>query len=138
MAIHNTRTIRALVGFLFIILFALKPQVAKADIFDDIASALQTGKAASVSQYFDQNLALTTPGKSSVYSRNQAEQMLAHFLDAHPVKSFTLMHRGASAKGAKYAIGTLETSQGSFRVYFYLTPMVGGESKLQELLIEAM
>ncbi len=106
-----------------------------ADVFDDIAVAIKAGDAKTVAQYFDTSVSLKTIDKSNVYSRNQAEIVLKDFFDKNAPKNFTIIHRGASTKGAYYAIGSLETSKGSFRTYLYIKE-VGGKKFIQEFSIE--
>jgi hypothetical protein len=120
----------------FLILgFCLIAIIAKADIFDEIAIALKSGNASEVSKYFDTSIELRTLGKSNVYSKNQAEMVLKDFFDNNQPKNFTVIHRGASAKGARYAIGNLETAKGTYRTYLYIKD-VSGKLYIQELSIE--
>ncbi|RYD79038.1 MAG: DUF4783 domain-containing protein [Sphingobacteriales bacterium] len=115
--------------------FCMLTIAAKADIFDDVAVAIRSGNASAVSKYFATSLELKTVDKSNVYSKNQAELVLKDFFSGHAPRSFTVIHRGSSAKGARYAIGSMETAQGSFRVYLYITE-VGGQLFIQELSFE--
>ena len=109
--------------------------VVKADIFDDIASALRKGESHNVSKFFDTVVELKIVDKSSNYSRNQAEHVLKEFLDQHTPKSFNIVHRGSSAKGSQYSIGNLETNKGTFRTYMYMKD-VNGKLYIQELSFE--
>jgi hypothetical protein len=115
--------------------FCLLFLVARADVFDDIAIALRSGNAREVAKYFDANVELKTLDKSNNYSKNQAELVLKEFLDSYKTKSFNIVHRGSSAKGAQYSIGTMETAKGSFRVYIYMKD-VKGKLYIQELSFE--
>ena len=115
--------------------FCMFTLVAKADIFDDVAGAIRSGNANAVSKYFASSIELKTVDKSNVYSKNQAELVLKEFFQNNPPRTFTVIHRGSSAKGARYAIGTLETAQGSFRVYLYITE-AAGQLLIQELSFE--
>jgi hypothetical protein len=115
--------------------FCMLTLVAKADIFDDVAGAIRSGNANVVSKYFASSIELKTVDKSNVYSKNQAELVLKEFFQNNAPRTFTIIHRGSSAKGARYAIGTLETAQGNFRVYLYITE-AGGQLLIQELSFE--
>jgi Domain of unknown function (DUF4783) len=108
--------------------------IAKADIFDDIGAALKSGNAHDVARYFDTSVELKTLDKNEVYSKNQAELVLKDFFDKNTPRNFTVIHRG-SAKGARYAIGTMETNRGTFRTYVYIKDVAGSPS-IQELTIE--
>lgn len=108
---------------------------AQADIFDKIASVLKTGNSKDIAAFFDTSVELKTLDKTSVYSKNQAEMVLKDFFDKNPVRNFTIIHRGTSAKGARYAIGNLETAKGTFRTYLYVKE-TGGNLTIQQLNIE--
>ena len=70
------------------------------------------------------------------------------FLDVHPVenfyyaidfflknqpRSFTIIHKGESKEGARYAIGSLVTNSGQvYRTYFYMKQQ-GNTAIIQEL-----
>src|SRR5688500_3663996 len=105
---------------MLVMAFSMVACAAKADIFDDIANAIKSGNAKEVSKYFASSIELKTVDKSNVYSKNQAELVLKDFFTANPVKGFSTIHKGSSAKGAKYAIGTMETPNGNFRDYVYV------------------
>jgi hypothetical protein len=119
---------------LMLALFGFKQ--ASADIFDDLAGALKTGNASEVARYFDNSVELKTGDKSAVYSKNQGELVLKQFFSTHPAKNFTVIHRGSSAKGARYAIGTYQTSNGeNYRVYIYIKES-SGKLFVQEITFE--
>ena len=109
--------------------------LVKADVFDEISTALRGADSETVGKYFDNNVELRTADKSSTYSKNQAKQVLKQFFTNYPVKSFSLMHKGSSAQGAQYAIGKLETSKGDFRTYMYLKES-GGKLYIQQLTFD--
>ncbi len=115
--------------------FCIFSIAAKADIFDEVAMAIRSGNANAVSKYFASSIELKTLDKSSVYSKNQAELVLKEFFNSHGPRNFSIIHRGSSAKGARYAIGSMEAGQGSFRVYLYITE-AGGQLLIQELSFE--
>jgi hypothetical protein len=115
--------------------FCLTVLIVKADVFDDITGALKSGNAHEIARFFDSNVEMMTSDKSSVYSRNQAEMVLSDFLGKNQPKSFSIIHRGSSSKGAQYAIGTMDTQNGSFRVYLYVNE-VNGKYFLQEIRFE--
>jgi hypothetical protein len=104
-----------------------------ADLLDDIANALRSGDAKSVSRYFGNTIDLTILSQEEVYSKTQAEQVLKDFFQKNPPRSFTLLHKGESKEGAKYAIGTMTSAQGQvFRTYFFIK-VKSGQPVIQEL-----
>lgn len=90
-------------------------------MLDDIANALRSGDAGMVSRFFGNSIDLTIVANEDVYSKTQAEQILKEFFSKNTPRSFTILHKGESREGARYAIGTLVTAQGQvYRTYFYI------------------
>ena len=108
---------------------------AQSDILDNIASAVRSGNSKEVSRYFDSNVEITILDKESVYSKVQAEMVLRDFFAKNPVQSFELMHRGSSGQGSSYGIGTLKTSNQSYRTYYYVKQK-GNALNIQEIRFE--
>jgi len=110
--------------------------VALADIYTDISNAIRSGDAKAVARYFNNTVDLTILDQEEVYSKAQAEQILRDFFSKNAPRSFTLIHKGVSKEGAKYAIGTLITAQGiEYRTYFFVKQTTTGE-QIQELRFE--
>lgn len=120
---------------LLISLVLLTSTLAIADIFDDIAVAIRASNSKGIARWFDSSVELKTLDKSAVYSKNQAELVLKNFFEKYPVKSFNIIHRGSSTKGAQYSIGSLETTKGTYRTYLFVKD-IGGKSVIQEFSIE--
>lgn len=126
---------RKLKFFILFILLACNV-FASTDIFDNISTAIKTGDSKQVSKYFGSNVDLTILNQEEVYSKAQAELILRDFLAKNSPKSFTLVHRGLSKEGSKYAIGTMITTQGTtYRVYLYVKQTAAIEY-IQELRFE--
>jgi len=107
------KTIKLLLSVMLIVTV-----VKAADVFDDIGTAL------------------TIFNQEEVYSKAQAEMVLKDFFSKNAPKSFTIIHKGVSKEGARYAIGTLTTTQGqNIRTYFFVKES-GGNSSIQELRFE--
>ncbi|MFN6092799.1 MAG: DUF4783 domain-containing protein [Bacteroidota bacterium] len=120
---------------IFILIFAplsLFSAPSIVDPYEDIANAIRSGDARSVSRYFSNSVDLTLIGQEDVYSKAQAEQILKDFFNKNTPRSFSIIHRGESKDGAKYAIGNLTTSSGNYRVYYYFK-VAGGSVNIQEL-----
>jgi hypothetical protein len=73
--------------------------------------------------------------KNNIYSKTQAEMILRDFFIKNQPKSFNIIHKGASAKGARYAICNLETQKGIVKVYLYLKE-TNGQYFISEIDIE--
>ena len=105
------------------------------DLIDGISNAIRSGNPKNISKYFIENIDLKVIAKEDVYSKEQAEMILKDFFIKHPVKSFTVAHKSEPKGGSQYVIGTLETSNGKFRIYF-LIKTTGSNSLIQQFRIE--
>lgn len=85
----------------------------------EIVLSIQKGNDEMLSTYFNQNVELVVENHDDVFSKAQAKQIVAEFFKANKPKQFSIIHQGGK-DGARYAIGSLVTSGGTFRVYFLL------------------
>lgn len=108
---------------------------AKAQGFDNIASAIRSGDASSLAKYFEGNVEINIKDAQNSYSKSQAEVVLKNFFGSHSPKSFSIAHQGASPEGSKYFIGNLATNAGTYRTYVY-AKQVGGNYVIQEIRFE--
>ena len=69
-----------------------------------------------------------------VYSKLQAQQIIAEFFKSNKPKKFSIIHQGGK-EDAQYAIGSLTTNTGTFRVYFLLKNK-NNRSLIHQLRIE--
>ena len=107
----------------------------KADVIDDIASAIRSGNPKNISNYFIENIDLKVIEQEDVYSKQQTEMILKDFFSKHAVKSYTVAHKSEPKAGSQYVIGTLETTNGKFRTYF-LIKTTGAQTLIQQFRIE--
>ncbi|HTF04681.1 MAG TPA: DUF4783 domain-containing protein [Bacteroidia bacterium] len=107
------------------VLLFLLPFAAFADTADDVAAAIRTGNASEVSKYFADNVDLKVLEQESIYSKAQAELILKDFFDKHPVKAFTIVHKSVPKNDSQFAIGTLETTNGNYRVHYLMKTSMG-------------
>ena len=90
------------------------------DLPQGIVTALKEGNAAALSQYFNPNLELVMPAaQDDIYSKQQAELIVRDFFTKYVPLNFTILHQGGPAE-SPYAIGTLGTKGGNFRVTIYI------------------
>ena len=101
---------------------------------NDVVNAIKAGNAVSVSKYFDNTVEITVNGKSSNYSKAQAEVVLRDFFTNNAVKSFIVLHQGESG-GSEFCIGNLSTSNGTYRTTLNLKQK-GDKQTLQEIKFE--
>lgn len=102
---------------------------------DDVVVAMRSGNANQLSRYFDARIDISLPGKSDNYSKSQAEMILKDFFSTNKVKNFQIKHRGENKDGSLFCVGTLTTSNGSFRTKFFMKQK-GDQQVVQEMGFE--
>jgi hypothetical protein len=110
---YNLKLI-SLIGCFFIL-----TSVAFAQIPDGIVTSIQSGNDAALAEFFNENVELVVQTHDDVYSKSQAQQIIAEFFKSNKPKKFSIIHQGGK-EDAQYAIGNLTTNTGTFRVYFLL------------------
>jgi hypothetical protein len=108
---------KTITRFLFFgaIVFGLTSFSAFGDVPDGIVIAFKAGNAKELSKYFNNTIELVVGEKEGVYSKAQAEQIVKDFFLKNPVDKFMLLHEGGK-EASKYAIGTLYTLKGTYRI----------------------
>jgi hypothetical protein len=101
---------------------------------DSIIAALKAGNAKELAKYFSANIELTLLDKEDVYSKAQAEIIIKDFFSKNVPSNYVKLHEGGK-EGAKFVIGNLTTSGGTFRVYFLLKTE-NSKPCIQQLRIE--
>jgi hypothetical protein len=86
------------------------------EVGDEIVVALKQGKSSELVKYFDQKVSIKLVNQEDVLSKSQAEANLKYFFEKHTVKSFVSAHVSSVNNNSQYITGTLETSNGKFRV----------------------
>jgi hypothetical protein len=86
------------------------------EVSDEIVAALRQGKSSELVKYFDEKVSIKLVNQEDVLSKSQAEANLKFFFEKHAVKSFTSAHVSSVNNNSQYITGTLETSNGKFRV----------------------
>ncbi|MFC2175964.1 DUF4783 domain-containing protein [Bacteroidota bacterium] len=102
---------------------------------ETISAAIKLGNYKELSSYFDTKIDLTIWSKEDSYSKAQAELIIKDFFGKDKVTNYQVIHRGKSPDGAKYAIGTLTTTNNEYRTYV-LTKEVGKTVRIQQLRFE--
>lgn len=95
-----------------------------------IISALDNGNASQLSAYLNDNVELVIGNQNDVFSKPQATGIIADFFRKNKASGFQLLHKG-NKDAASFAIGTLKTNTGSFRVY-----VLTRKNEIQQLRIE--
>ena len=102
---------------LFLLIWTISVFVAKAQTLEDVVNNIRSNNVAGVIKCFDNFVTITLNNNQSVYSKTQAEQVVKDFFAKNPVKDFTVAQSGTSSATSKFAIGTLSTANGPFRLY---------------------
>jgi hypothetical protein len=106
-----------LISFMFA--FFVLTSVSIAQIPDEIILSIQNGNDAALAEFFNENVELVVQTHDDVYSKSQAQQIVAEFFKSNKPKQFSIIHQGGK-DSPRYAIGSLTTATGTFRVYFLL------------------
>lgn len=120
---------------IFLTLMLSTTMLVSAQSFTGIGNALKTGNSSELAKYFDGNVELTILNTEAVYSKGQAEMVIKNFFSSHGPNAYNVVHNGDSGSGAKYQIGELKTSAGTYRTYVYAKDKMGS-MLIQEIRIE--
>lgn len=123
-------------GLLWAVLFCCTVAATRQDALDAAIGAIKNGNAAQLSERFDQKLTLTLPDQSAQLSKAQAQTAITKFFETNTVSGFELKHRGQAPAGA-FAMGTLQTDRGQFRVNIFMSAS-GPKAGIRELRIQTM
>jgi len=105
-------------GLLFFLLTGEKGDLyAQDNVIDNVKTAMGSGSAKELSQYFGSIVELNFDGEKSSYSKSQAEFVLKDFFKKNPPLDFEYIHQGSSKQGFRYVIGKYTIAGSSFRVY---------------------
>ena len=126
---------KGFIAFFIIILATLSaPGQEQAKIPIGISMAFRAGNASELSKYLNNTVQILLLGKEDFYKKNIAETILKDFFSQYRTKDFIIRHQGGT-NDAQYAIGSLKTDKGDFRVYFLLKK-VGTELLIHQIRIE--
>jgi len=101
---------------------------------DGISIAFKAGNATELVKYMNSTVELLLLDKEDFYKKNVAESILREFFGAQKIEDFNIRHQGARNE-AQYAIGTLTTENGDYRVYFLLKK-IDGKQLIHQIRIE--
>jgi hypothetical protein len=113
-------------------LFCVIPliEAQSSEVPSEIIAALNEGNSSQLSANLNTNVELVIDTKNDVFSKQQASGIIADFFRKNHVNSFQLLHKG-NKDAASFAIGTLKTVNGNFRVY-----VLTRKNEIQQLRIE--
>ena len=85
---------------------------------EGLVEAMDQGDASAMSAYFHQSLEMSILEEDYETSKNQATRIIESFFKKHSPTGFTVSFEGTKEQ-SKYAIGTLSTKDGTFRVNLF-------------------
>ena len=106
------------------------------DIFKEIENALSLGNAKMMESYLNSSIELETPTSKGIYSRSQAQLIIDKFFQKYPPISFTIIQKGNSSGGSRFAVGTYKSyRERVFRVTIFVKK-TGTDELVQEIKFE--
>ncbi|HZJ73640.1 MAG TPA: DUF4783 domain-containing protein [Perlabentimonas sp.] len=93
--------------------------VPSESFIDTITVIFKTGDSAALGKYLNSTVELELFNEDNIYSKSQAELMMKNFFTRNKPKSFKVNHEGNKGN-TSFAIGTLITSSGNFRVSIFM------------------
>ncbi|XOV92440.1 MAG: DUF4783 domain-containing protein [Bacteroidota bacterium] len=112
------------------ILVLFSPQ--EDETLNNISAAMKAGSSKELIKYCNDNLEIKINGKSTNYSKSQAEVVIKDFFMNNPPKNFRYIHHGSSPEGLRYTIGTYTIANGSYRVVM-LIKKVGSNFRIDTI-----
>jgi hypothetical protein len=100
----------------------------------EISMAFKAGNAEIIAEYLNSTVELVMPDREDFYKKVVAEGILKEFFSSNRTIDFVIKHQGGRSD-ARYAIGDLRTSAGTYRIYF-LMKNVDGKPLIHQLRIE--
>jgi hypothetical protein len=119
--------------FTFLAVFFIQ-ELKSQSLNKDIINATQKGNANDLSKFFNDKVELTLPSKSGVYSKEQAQFIIADFFSNNRPVSFQINHEG-TRDNSSYAIGSYVSSKEKFRFYF-LTKNIDNKTVIIQIRID--
>ncbi len=103
------------------ILISLVPVIGSAQekVPEGVPLAFRAGNAEALAEFFNEDIELVILEEEDVYSRKQAEQIMRKFFTNHRPSAFKIIFEGGK-ETSRYAIGSLKTENGVFRIYLLI------------------
>ena len=106
-----------------------------ADPIDDVASLIRQRNIHELSKYFAPSVEITLLNEENIYTNVQSELILDKFFTQNKPLSVKILHKVSSNANYQFAVLTLVTDKGTYRVA-YTMKGVDGKLMLIELRIE--
>ncbi|WP_071145853.1 DUF4783 domain-containing protein [Bacteroides ihuae] len=109
------KTVFLWISSMFLLMFTLSAQ----EVPTGIDVAFKKGSAQELAKYMADKVDLIVLNKASNFGKSQAENAMTTFFAENKVNGFTVNHQGKRDESS-FIVGTLTTSNGSFRVNCFL------------------
>ena len=118
-------------------LFFLVPiSESRADVFDQVVSALQSGDMVKLESYFAPKIELQLPdGRVFFKNKEEVKKGLGEFIKANPAQKVQIKHRGPEGKQGFVIANYLNKAGVSYRLTIYMEGE-GAEMRIRELKFE--
>jgi uncharacterized protein DUF4783 len=117
------------------LLLIISTHIVALPLNSNIVNALKAGDATELSKFIDSSIDLSIPENEGMFSKTQGTIILKTFFFKNKPSDFRVLNSGDAKNNTHYAIGTLDTVKGQFRVYI-LYKEINGKSTIVELRIE--
>ena len=115
---------------LIALVLAFTVQAQQMDAIPDIVAGFNSGYSDAIAEHLNDNVELVIKNANNVFTKQQTKTILNDFFKKNPPLRFSIMHRG-DKESAQFVIGNLETTNGTYRVYFLIK-----KNLVQQLRIE--
>ncbi len=106
---------KKILTFTVVLFTILHVKANNIEIPANVLKGFSQGDAALIAVFFNGSVELTMNNKENIFSKTQAELILKDFFKKNTPQSFKIIHEGGKGE-SKYAIGSLKTSQGNYRI----------------------
>lgn len=114
-----------------LLFFAAQAQNGKVAL-EDVVTAIKTNRVVDMEKYFDNFVPITINNSQTLYSHNQAVEVLRDFFEKNSPKDFTIVDNGSPDNTSKFVIGTFNTPSG-VKYNVYILMKLKGSFMLQDL-----
>ena len=119
---------------IFSLAFLLLAPARSQTVPPGLVKAIGEGDAKKMSEFFHQSLEMTILREDYTVSKNQATRIMENFFEKNVPLEFSISFEGTKEQ-SKYAIGSLKTRQGSFRINLFFLQK-GGNRLIYYMSIE--
>lgn len=101
-------------------------------------NSLGSGELEKLDAYLSSNVILCINDNQEKMDKSSAINKIKAFIKSKKVIKYKILHNGKSAdKNSSYRVARIKTQDGTYRVFAY-SELLGGESKVVEVRIDAM